>query len=330
MSSTVAGTGQPLDHWCKTQGAAPAVVDLVDAIAGGCAEIATLLHAAPLRGLTGASAEVNIQGEVQKHLDIMTNDIMMRRLKPLAAVACLVSEEEDHVVPGQPNGRYCVAFDPLDGSSNIETNSTIGTVFSILDVGEGVADEAGVLAAYSKQVAAGYVLYGPAALMVINVGDDTTMLAFDPAGGDFEVVQSGIKVPADAAEFSINMSYQSVWHADTARYVSECLEGKAGPRGKSFNMRWAGAMVADVHRVFVRGGVFIYPAMNKKGSEEGKLRLLYEANPMAMLIEGAGGMAIANATPIRELKPNSIHQRVPLAMGSKNEVALLKEYAEGR
>jgi fructose-1,6-bisphosphatase I len=315
---------ETLENWLESQNASADIRSALACLADAAVQIASAVESAPLKGNLGAANNVNVQGEDQKILDVMSNDISIAALQKCPEIRAMVSEEVDHVMdnPGAgDNAGLAVCLDPLDGSSNIETNGTIGTIFSILRLpANAKADEPTVLGAVRNQVAAGYFLYGAANLLVVTTGKSVAMFAYNPASGKFELARPNITIPKAAAEFSINMAHGQFWQPAVRTYIDECLAGKNGPRGKTFNMRWAGSMVSDVHRVFARGGIFIYPALAKKGSEKGKLRLLYEGIPMSMLVEVAGGKAVAGDVPFDQVVVTSIHERTPLALGSAEEV----------
>jgi len=328
-----------LAFWLKSQGASNNLAAIILAMAKAGIEIAKTADSAALEGKTGAAGKINVQGEEQKDLDIISNDIVLEHLAKCPSVAAMVSEENPELllnkqgsgtntsVANNSGANHVVCFDPLDGSSNIETNSAIGTIFSVLQLGDISAKEIGqgdIFAAAKSQISAGYIFYGPATLLVLTIGESVAMFALKEDSADFILVQDQLDIAQSAAEFSINMSYERFWNEGTKTYINDCLSGKSGPRGKDFNMRWSGAMIADVHRLFIRGGIFIYPALDKKGSETGKLRFLYEALPMAMLVENAGGGAIMQTRDIIGFLPNSLHQRVPVVLGSKQEVELLR------
>jgi fructose-1,6-bisphosphatase I len=234
-----------------------------------------------------------------------------------------------HVVPNRyPQGEYLLMFDPLDGSSNIEVNVSIGTIFSVLkkvDPSKGVSED-DFLQAGTQQVAAGYCVYGPQTTLVLTVGDGVAMFTLDREQGSFVLTQENVKIPADTKEFAINMSNMRHWDEPVKRYIDECLQGEEGPRGKNFNMRWIASMVADVHRILTRGGVFMYPWDKREPGKAGKLRLMYEANPMSWLIEQAGGAATNGQQRILEIQPTQLHQRVSVVLGSKNEVDRVTSY----
>jgi fructose-1,6-bisphosphatase I len=299
----------------------PSLITLIDTIADTCREIAHRLQHGPMYGVLGSAGEENVQGETQKKLDVVSNDLLKECLINLGTVRALASEEEEFIVEGHPNGDYLVAFDPLDGSSNIDINSLVGTIFSIFKApSTDHVSEQNFLQPGRQQVAAGYVLYGPAAILVLTTGHGVDMYTLDLLTDTFRLTQQQITISPDTNEFGINMSNQRFWDTPMKNYISELLAGTDGPRGKNFNMRWVAAMVADVHRVLSRGGIFSYPWDKREPQKPGKLRLMYEANPMAMLIEQAGGAAYAECTPILDIQPTDIHQRVPVTLGSKNEV----------
>jgi len=272
-----------------------------------------------------------VQGEVQKKLDIIANDVLIEANEWGGHLAAMASEEMDsiHIVPNRyPQGEYLLMFDPLDGSSNIEVNVSIGTIFSVLkkvDASKGVSEE-DFLQPGTQQVAAGYCVYGPQTTLVLTVGDGVVMFTLDREQGSFVLTQENVTIPADTKEFAINMSNMRHWDEPVKRYIDECLAGEEGPRGKNFNMRWIASMVADVHRILTRGGVFMYPWDKREPGKAGKLRLMYEANPMSWLIEQAGGASTNGQQRILEIQPTQLHQRVSVILGSKNEVDRLTSY----
>jgi len=301
---------------------------LVEALAHSCVRITAGVQRGALGGVLGGADAENVQGEAQKKLDVISNQILLDGAVWTGELAGIASEEMDgvHPVPaGIPHGRWLLLFDPLDGSSNIDVNVTIGTIFSVLPhprPGE-PALEADFLQPGSRQAAAGYVAYGPQVQLVLTTGDGVDGFTLDPATGQFLLTQTRIQLPTDTHEFSINASNARFWEPPVARYVQECVAGKAGPRGKDFNMRWVGSMVADVHRTLNRGGVFMYPRDTKDPSKPGKLRLMYEANPMGWLVEQAGGRASTGRERILDITPTGLHQRVAVIMGSRHEVQRL-------
>ena len=279
----------------------------------------------------GSAGSENVQGEVQKKLDIIANDVLIEANEWGGHLAAMASEEMDniHVVPNRyPQGEYLLMFDPLDGSSNIEVNVSIGTIFSVLkkvSTNQAVSEQ-DFLQPGTQQVAAGYCIYGPQTTLVLTVGDGVAMFTLDREQGSFVLTQENIKIPEDTKEFAINMSNMRHWDAPMKRYVDECLAGKEGPRGKDFNMRWIASMVADVHRILTRGGIFMYPWDKREPEKPGKLRLMYEANPMGWLVEQAGGAASNGHQRILEVHPTQLHQRVSVILGSKNEVERVTRY----
>jgi fructose-1,6-bisphosphatase I len=284
-----------------------------------------------LGGVLGNAGTDNVQGEAQKKLDVLSNEILLEANEWGGHLAALASEEMDHphLIPEQyPKGGYLLLFDPLDGSSNIDVNVSIGTIFSVLRLPEGrtAADESDFLQPGVKQVAAGYTVYGPSTTLILTVGTGVHAFTLDREVGSFVLTQRDIKIPEDTKEFSINMSNMRFWEAPVKRYIDECLAGKEGVRGKDFNMRWVASMVADVHRILTRGGIFMYPLDSKTKDKGGKLRLLYEANPMSFIIEQAGGAATTGRQRILDIQPEKLHQRVPVILGSKNEVERVAAY----
>ena len=278
---------------------------------------------------------INVQGEVQKPLDVLSNELFLRTNEWGGHLAGMASEEMDgpfQIPAGHLRGKYLLVFDPLDGSSNIDVNVSVGSIFSILcappEVVESGRDvgEADFLQHGATQVAAGYALYGPTTMLVLTVGNGVVGFTLNPSLGEFMLTHPDIRVPADTQEFAINSSNSRFWEPPVKRYVDECLAGKAGPRGKDFNMRWIASMVADAHRILMRGGVFLYPRDSKDPSKPGRLRLLYEANPIGFVMEQAGGRASTGRLPMLSVQPGSLHQRIGLVFGSKNEVERIERY----
>ncbi|MBY6187594.1 class 1 fructose-bisphosphatase [Marinobacter hydrocarbonoclasticus] len=299
---------------------------LIETLANCANEISALVRGGALAGVLGATESENVQGETQKKLDVIANDLIKDALSAQPLVKGLASEEEDHVVPAHADGRFLVSFDPLDGSSNIDINSLVGTIFSVLPAPAGDVTEAAFMQPGKNQVAACYMLYGPATVMALTTGDGTLMFTLDPKTGDFMLVEERVQIPEDTAEFAINMSNQRFWQPAMQAYIADCLKGKEGQRGKNFNMRWIAAMVGDVHRVLSRGGLFTYPQDTKNPAKPFKLRLMYEANPMSFLVEQAGGVASTGYERIMAIQPEQIHQRVAVILGSKNEVNTCLDY----
>jgi len=293
--------------------------------------IANTVNKGDLIGVLGSAGSENVQGETQKKLDIITNDIMLRSNEWAGHLAAMASEEmaDIYPIPAQyPRGKYLLVFDPLDGSSNIDVNISVGTIFSILRCPDGVTNPTAdhFLQPGTRQVAAGYALYGPSAMMVLTCGQGVNGFTLDRDVGEFILTHSDIQIKPDTREFAINASNERFWEAPVRRYVEECLQGKEGPRGENFNMRWVASMVAEVHRILMRGGVFLYPKDTKDLDKPGKLRLLYEANPMSFIVEQAGGLSSTGRERIMDIAPVDIHQRVPVILGSRHEVERIVSY----
>jgi len=308
---------------------------LINDIVIACKAIASAVKYGKLSAMDvlGSADTENVQGETQKKLDVISNELFLRRNEFSGHVAAMASEEMDDIFnlpPQFPRGKYLLVFDPLDGSSNIDVNGALGTIFSILRHPEpGVEPTvAHFLQPGTQQVCAGYALYGPSTMIVLTTGHGVNGFTLDQRIGEFVLSHPDLQAPEDTKEFSINAAYLRAWEPPVKRYIDECLDGKQGPRGKDFNMRWAGAMIADVHRVLTRGGVFLYPVdsrMRAKGVN-GKLRLLYEANPMSFIAEQAGALATTGTERIMEIQPDNLHQRCSVIMGSRNEVERLIAY----
>jgi fructose-1,6-bisphosphatase I len=304
---------------------------LLEVVARACKSISHAVNKGALGGVLGSADSENVQGEVQKKLDIIANEVLIEANEWGGHLAAMASEEMDsiYVVPNRyPQGEYLLLFDPLDGSSNIDVNVSIGTIFSVLKKPEEslAVCEADFLQAGHAQVAAGYCVYGPQTTLVLTVGDGVAMFTLDREQGSFVLTQEHVQIPADTKEFAINMSNMRHWDDPVKRYIDECLAGQTGSRGKDFNMRWVASMVADVHRILTRGGVFMYPWDKRQPDKPGKLRLMYEANPMSWLVEQAGGAATNGLQRILDIQPQQLHQRVSVFLGSKNEVERLTSY----
>ncbi len=304
---------------------------LIEVVARACKRISIAVGKGALGGVLGSAGTENVQGETQKKLDVLSNEILLEANEWGGHLAALASEEMDdpHPIPHRyPKGEYLLVFDPLDGSSNIDVNISVGTIFSVLRCPEGVRDpdERAFLQPGSRQVAAGYAVYGSSTVLVLTFGDGVHVFTLDREQGSFILSAANVKIPEDTGEFAINMSNLRHWEAPMRRYIEELLAGKTGPRGRDFNMRWVASMVADVHRILTRGGIFIYPRDLKDASKPGKLRLMYEANPMAMIVEQAGGAATTGRERILDSVPTRLHQRVPVFLGSKNEVERATAY----
>ena len=303
--------------------------DLLLALSQACMGLSQSVAQGPLIGLLGSAGTGNVQGEVQQKLDVIANDALIGRLSACSALAGIASEEmELPITVGSGRGDYLILFDPLDGSSNIDVNVSIGTIFSILKKPNPSRplEPNDFLQAGSQQVAAGYVVYGPQTTLVMSLGVGVDLFTLDPLRGDFNLIKQGISIPQATKEFAINMSNLRHWAKPVQRYIEECLAGTTGVRKKDFNMRWIASMVADVHRVLMRGGVFMYPWDQRDPKKPGKLRLMYEANPMSFLVEQAGGQAIDGTQRILEIEPAALHQRVSVMLGAGEEIERLRAY----
>ncbi len=311
-----------LNSQLQQDGAQLELILLIRTLLAACKEISFRVSQGALAGVLGSTLSENVQGETQKKLDVISNQIIKDTLCESGYVKAMSSEEEEHVVPCDPDGKYLVSFDPLDGSSNTEINSLIGTIFSIFHAPQWMEpdDPSAFVQPGTQMVAAAYVLYGPSTMLAMTTGRGTHLYTLDKTHGGFLLTQANIQLPQQTAEYAINASNQRHWDTPMQRYVSELVAGKEGPRKKDYNMRWVAAMVGDIHRVLCRGGIFMYPADKRNPEQTGKLRLLYEANPMAFLIEQAGGKASTGERRIMEVVPTDIHQRVPVIMGSSEEV----------
>ena len=309
-------------------------------VALACKAIARAVAMGELGGLYGehageAGGAINVQGETQKKLDVLSNELFIRMNEWGGHLAGMASEEmtDPYQIPAKhPRGKYMLVFDPLDGSSNIDVNVSVGSIFSVLRAPQDALDsgrdltEQDYLQTGTTQVAAGYALYGPTTMLVLTVGNGVAGFTLDPNLGEFMLTHPALKVPEDTQEFAINASNSRFWEPPIKRYVDECLAGKSGPRGKDFNMRWIASMVAEAHRILMRGGVFMYPRDTKDPSKAGRLRLLYEANPVGMIMEQAGGRASNGHQPMLAVQPTSLHQRIGLVFGSRHEVERIERY----
>ncbi len=308
---------------------------LLSDIITACKQIAHSVNKGALIGVLGSAGSENIQGETQKKLDIITNEIFIEANEWSGHLAAMASEEMDDIysIPAQyPRGKYLLTFDPLDGSSNIDVNISVGTIFSILRCPDGVTNPvaADFLQPGTKQVCAGYALYGPSTMLVITTGHGVNGFTLDNDIGEFMLTHPKMTIPVDTQEFAINTSNQRYWEAPVQRYVDECVKGiTEGGREKNFNMRWVASMVAEVHRILIRGGIFMYPFDTKEVGKAGKLRILYEANPMSFIVEQAGGLSSTGRERIMEVQPTGLHQRVPVILGSRNEVERVISYHKG-
>lgn len=312
-----------LADWLATQTDDPKLASVIASMASAIAEIAAVLRVAPIKGQTGLAGATNVQGEAQKALDVISNDIVLNHLRGNAEVSILISEEMDEAVHFENQGALLVATDPLDGSSNLDVNGAVGTIFSVLDAA------GGLLQPGTAQRAAGYSVYGPATALVLTFGRSVAVFTLGDDGA-FSLTQAEVKVPAATAEYAINAARERFWDAATRGYVAENVAGETGTAGKRYNMRWVGSMVADIHRILMRGGIFLYPLDSETVSKGGRLRLLYEANPIAMLMDAAGGLSTTGRARIRDVVPTGIHQRVPVITGSAEEVRRVEAwYAKG-
>ena len=330
MSSSINTNFKQYLASAKPKGAAiPAgLQDLLLALVNTCSTLSHEVAQGALIGLLGSAGSGNVQGEVQQKLDIIANDQLMDGVKECKSLAGLASEEMELPVAVQGTGDYLLLFDPLDGSSNINVNVSIGTIFSILKKQDPSAplQTSDFLLSGRHQVAAGYVVYGPQTTMALTLGDGVVMFTLNKETGEFLLIKDAVTISPSTKEFAINMSNMRHWADPVRRYVEECLAGTTGVRDKDFNMRWIASMVADVHRVLSRGGVFMYPWDKRDPKKAGKLRLMYEANPMSFLVEQAGGASINGTQTIMDLQPTGLHERVSVMLGSKEEIERLKQY----
>ena len=306
------------------------LASVIKVLATTVIQVANLVEKAPLAGQLGKLDHENVQGEQQATLDLLTNDCFVANLQACEAVAGIVSEELEQAIllskdVSKPN--YLAVFDPLDGSSNIEVNVAVGSIFSFLKAPIGrAAQTVDFLQKGTEQVLAGYAIYGPSTILVLTFGEGVHVFTLDRASGAFVLTQRNMRVPEDTKEFAINASNARFWESPIQQYINECEAGSTGVRGKDFNMRWIASMVADVHRIMMRGGIYLYPKDNKLPAKAGRLRLLYELNPMSWLIEQAGGKSSTGRERVLEITPSEIHQRAPIIIGSKNEVARVISY----
>jgi fructose-1,6-bisphosphatase I / sedoheptulose-1,7-bisphosphatase len=312
-------------------GASGELNSLILNVALACKAIAKRVAYGALGGVIGAATTTNVQGEKQQKLDLVANDLFLRANEWGGLVSGMVSEELEapHPIPERyPRGKYLLAFDPLDGSSNIDVNVSVGSIFSILRAAnpgtKATAED--FLQPGSEQVCAGYAIYGPSTMIVLTVGTGVHGFTLEPQLGEFILTHPAIEVPAAASEFAINASNSRFWEPPVARYVDECLAGSEGPRGKDFNMRWVASLVAETHRILTRGGVFLYPRDTKEPAKQGRLRLLYEANPVAFIVEQAGGLASTGRERVLDVAPRDLHQRIAFIFGAREEVERIEEY----
>ncbi|KES13230.1 MULTISPECIES: class 1 fructose-bisphosphatase [Snodgrassella] len=297
----------------------PHLPDVITSISQACLHINREIRLGALDNILGSAHTGNIQGEEQKKLDVLSNQIMIDTLSANPAIAGLASEEEDSFVTASQNGQFLVLFDPLDGSSNIDVNISIGTIFSVLAKPDGALTTDSFLQSGRQQLASGYVLYGPQTILVLTLKHGIAMFTLNEHN-QFQLTQENPQIPVSTAEFAINMSNQRHWQPAMQNYIAQLLAGKSGCRGKDYNMRWVASMVAEVHRILIRGGIFTYPQDNRNPDKPGKLRLMYEANPMSLLVEQAQGAATNTRQNILDIQPEGLHQRVAVVLGSKEEV----------
>lgn len=315
----------------KTPSASGEFTLLLNDLATACKAIGHEVNRGALAGNLGLAGSENVQGEAQRKLDVITHEIFVRSLEWTGHLAGMASEESDEILQipaGYPRGKYLICFDPLDGSSNIDVNLSVGTIFSILRCPEGATKpgEEHFLQPGRQQVCAGFCIYGPTTILVLTTGNGVNGFTLDRDIGEFVLTHPNMRIPPDTSEFAVNMSNRRYWEQPVQRYVEECVNGKDGGREKDFNMRWIASMVAEIYRLLTRGGIFMYPIDTKAPRKPGRLRLMYEANPMSFIVEQAGGMASTGRERIMDIQPADIHQRVPVILGSKNEVQRLVSY----
>ena len=316
----------------------PDLTGLLNDIQTSCKFIASAVSRGALIARDDTATSVNAQGEDQNPLDVVANEIILETCEWGGQLCGMASEEmeQPYSIPAEyPKGSYLLLFDPLDGSSNIDVNVTVGTIFSILCAPPGVTHPtvADFLQPGTKQIAAGFALYGPTSMIVITLGDGVHGFTLDREIGAYTLTHPNMRIPETTCEFAINASNERFWEPPVRRYVEECIQGKTGPRGVDFNTRWIASLVAEIYRILIRGGLFMYPRDTKDTSKSGRLRLMYEANPMAMIVEQAGGAASTGRERVLDIAPTTLHQRVPLILGSRAEVERLiayhKYYDEG-
>ena len=319
-----------LENWATQDRSRKDVAVTVSALADAGKEIAKLIARGPLAGAIGAELGVNTDGDTQKALDLLAHDLVLEAIHD-APVAWLLSEELEQPCPLKQGAALTVAIDPLDGSSNIDTNVSVGTIFSILPAKSSAECDEGEcqLQAGVRQLAAGYVIYGPQTAFVLSLGEGTDIFTLDPYSGQFRLTVPGVDIAEATNEFAINTSNFRRWDGHIRAYVDDCLSGVEGPHEANYNMRWIASLVAECHRIMSRGGIFLYPGDERKGYSSGRLRLVYECNPIAMLVEQAGGYATTGRARIMEVQPENLHQRVPMIFGSSKEVRLVEHYYEG-
>ncbi len=316
-----------LDNWAGNDAERAAVAETVRVIAGAAARVSGLIAQGPLAGALGAVVGDNSDGDAQKALDVRANEIFIEELRS-APGGVFASEENETALPMKEEAPLAVALDPLDGSSNIDTNVSIGTIFSILlrSTAENATAESAVLQPGANQLAAGIVVYGPQTALVLTVGQGTDVFTFDRMAATFMLTRAKVEIPTGKREYAINASNYRHWDAPLRAYIDDCVAGSEGPRGENFNMRWVASLVAEAFRIFARGGVLLYPSDARPGYQQGRLRLVYEANPIAFLVEQAQGAATDCERRILDIQPHALHQRVPLVFGSRDKVAQVARY----
>ncbi len=312
-------------------GATGELNSLILSVALACKSVATQVAHGALGDALGRAGTTNAQGEAQQRLDVIANETFVRCVEWGGCASAMVSEEMEvpRAVPLEHGGHYLLAFDPLDGSSNIDVNIAVGSIFSILRAPaapEGACEAGAFLQPGLEQVAAGYAIYGPSTMFVLSVGTGVHAFTLERSIGEFLLTHRGLRIPERTSEFAINTSNSRFWEPPVRRYVAECLAGTSGPRGRDFNMRWIASLAAEAHRILMRGGVFLYPRDRKDPPRAGRLRLLYEANPVGFLVEQAGGRASTGRVPILGVAPQELHQRIPFVFGSREEVERIERY----
>lgn len=323
-------TAQTLHQFLSSQPIDSSLAAAIEDLAVASKEVARRVERGPLAGVLGSADTSNIQGETQKKLDVICNDLLLDHLRASGHWAGIASEEMDHAQLPESGkaGEYLCVYDPLDGSSNIDVNGGVGTIFSVLPGPSGVTepDDEAFRQPGTNQLAAVFTLYGPATVFVVTTGNGVAGFTLDPDSGEYVMTNGDIRVPQDTQDFAVNMSNHRHWQPAVQRYVDECLQGSEGPRGKDFNMRWLGAMVGDLYRILLTGGMFFYPQDMRKPEQPGKLRLLYEGNPMGLIVEQAGGAASDGNQRLLDIVPSKLHQRCAVFMGSRNEVERIERY----
>lgn len=316
-----------LADYLNQHATSPALNDVITTVTDVGKTISQLLRKGALADILGEAGNQNVQGEDQKKLDVLANDLLLDALAKNTHCAGVASEELDDATPANDDGSLLVLFDPLDGSSNIDINMAVGTIFSILpyDRQGQTSENSDYLQAGNKQLAAGYLLYGTSTVLALTIADKVVMFSLDPETSDYVLIEDNVQIDVDTSEYAINSSNYRYWREPMQQYIDELIAGETGVRGRDFNTRWVAAMVGDVHRILCRGGLFTYPFDTKYAHKAGKLRLMYEANPMSLLIERAGGGATDAVNRILDIEPTDIHQRVPVVLGSKNEVNYVKD-----